>query len=80
MAKWTASQIVGAFLFETGPRFLIRDRDRIFGNEVQHPLGILGAENLACSPKSLWQNEACGRGRKSEVGAVNYGVLTVDRF
>ena len=33
--QWTAQQIVEAFPFDTAPRYLLRDRDRIFGDTVQ---------------------------------------------
>jgi hypothetical protein len=33
-AKWTASRLYQAFPFDTAPRFLLRDRYRIYGAEV----------------------------------------------
>jgi hypothetical protein len=30
-AEWTAQQLWEAFPWETAPRYLLRDRDRIFG-------------------------------------------------
>ena len=60
-AEWTARQIIQAFPFETAPRFLIRDPDRIFGSEVQHTFEILGIEQLVCAPKSPWQKWYCER-------------------
>jgi len=32
-AVWTAQQIIEAFPEETAPRFLLRDRDQIYGEE-----------------------------------------------
>ena len=32
-AKWTAQQIVEAFPWDTAPRYLLRDRDGIYGHE-----------------------------------------------
>ena len=43
-AEWTALQITQAFPFETAPRFLIRDRDKIFGAVVEEALTDLGIE------------------------------------
>ena len=31
-AEWTAQQIINAFPYEEAPRFLIRDRDGIYGD------------------------------------------------
>ena len=32
-AEWTAQQMREAFRWETAPRYLLRDRDRIFGQD-----------------------------------------------
>ena len=34
-AAWVAQQMCGAFPFDTAPRFLIRDGDRIYGEVVR---------------------------------------------
>jgi putative transposase len=34
-AEWTAQQILEAFPFDTAPRYLLRDRDRIYGQEFR---------------------------------------------
>jgi len=31
-AEWTARQVIQAFPEETAPRFLVRDRDKIYGS------------------------------------------------
>lgn len=31
-ARWTAQPVIEAFPFDTGPRFLIRDHDGIYGH------------------------------------------------
>ena len=31
-SRWTAQQIVEAFPYDTAPRYLLRDRDRIYGS------------------------------------------------
>jgi putative transposase len=38
-AQWTAQQIVDAFPWETAPRYLLRDRDGIYGTVFHQPLG-----------------------------------------
>src|SRR6476660_35328 len=34
-AEWTAQQIVEAFPFDSAPKYLLRDRDRIYGYEFR---------------------------------------------
>ncbi len=33
-ADWTARQILEAFPYDTGPRFLLHDRDKIFAGDI----------------------------------------------
>ena len=37
-AEWTAQQIVEAFPFDSAPKYLLRDRDRIYGYEFRKQL------------------------------------------
>lgn len=55
-AEWTAQQIVEAFPDEEAPRFLIRDRDGIYGHFFQQRIANMGIEEVVCSPRSPWQN------------------------
>jgi putative transposase len=34
-AEWTAQQLVQAFPYDTAPRYLLRDRDRIYGESFR---------------------------------------------
>jgi hypothetical protein len=45
-----------AFPVETAPRYLIRDRDGIFGAEVRRCLASLNIEEVVTAPRSAWQN------------------------
>jgi transposase InsO family protein len=60
-AEWTSLQLIQAFPFDTAPRYLIRDRDSIYGPKVFHALGILGIEQIVTAPRSPWQNGYCER-------------------
>ncbi len=60
-AEWTAQQIIEAFPNDTAPRFLIRDRDGIYGNVFQHRVTNMGIEQVVCAPRSPWQNPYCER-------------------
>lgn len=55
-AEWTARQLLAAFSFEDGPRYLQRDRDGIYGHEFQQLVRTLGTRELISSPRSPWQN------------------------
>jgi len=55
-AAWTAQQIVNAFPYDTAPKYLLRDRDSIYGSVfVQRVLG-LGVQEKLIAPRSPWQN------------------------
>ncbi len=60
-AEWTSLQLTQAFPFDTSPRYLIRDRDRIYGHKVVDTLKALGIEQVVTAPRSPWQNGYCER-------------------
>ncbi|MCP3883736.1 MAG: transposase family protein, partial [Sulfitobacter sp.] len=55
-AQWTAQQIVEAFPFDTAPRYLLRDRDNIYGERFRRRVRSLGADEVRTAPRSPWQN------------------------
>ena len=55
-AEWTARQLVQAFPEERVPRFLVRDRDGIYGHRIRHTLDMLGIEEVITAARSPWQN------------------------
>src|SRR5215469_4488881 len=55
-AAWTSQQIVEAFANQDGPRYLLRDRDRIYGSEVRLRISSLQIEEVLTAPRSPWQN------------------------
>ena len=55
-AAWTSQQIVEAFADRDAPRYLIRDRDRVYGNEVRLRIASLHIEEVLTAPRSPWQN------------------------
>lgn len=60
-ATWTAQQIVQTFPFDTAPRFLIRDRDGIYGAFLRKRVADLGIEQVVTAYRSPWQNPYCER-------------------
>jgi putative transposase len=55
-ALWTAQQIIEAFPEETAPRFLLRDRDSIYGEEFRRRVARMGIEEVITTARSPWQN------------------------
>ena len=55
-AEWTAQQIVESFPFDSAPKYLLRDRDRIYGYEFQKQLEVIGITEVLSAPRSPWQN------------------------
>ncbi len=55
-AAWTAQQIIDAFPFDEAPKYLIRDRDGIYGEYFQQRLKHMGIKEVLISPRSPWQN------------------------
>ena len=55
-AQWSAQQIVEAFPFDTAPRYLLRDRDTIYGERFRRRVRSLGIEEVRIAPRSPWQS------------------------
>ena len=55
-AQWTAQQLVEAFPFDSAPRYLLRDRDAIYGEKVRRRIKSLGIEEVVTAPRSPWQD------------------------
>jgi transposase InsO family protein len=55
-AEWIARQLTEAFPWNEVPRYLIRDRDRIYGTVVTRRLCAMGIRDKPTAPASLWQN------------------------
>ena len=52
-AEWTALQIQQAFPYETAPRYLLRDRDGIYGEAFREQVEIM--KEVLSAPRSPWQ-------------------------
>jgi putative transposase len=55
-AAWTGQQIIEAFPWDTAPRFLLRDRDGIYGGDFVRRVAGMGIEQVPTSAHSPWQN------------------------
>ena len=54
-AEWTAQQLREAFPWETAPRYLLRDRDQIFGQAFVDQVQAMGIQQVLAAPCSPWQ-------------------------
>src|SRR5262245_59279370 len=55
-AEWVARQIVEAFPWDEAPRYLVRDRDTVYGEVVRRRLRGLGIRDRPIPPRSPRQN------------------------
>ena len=55
-ADWIARQMTEAFPWDDAPKYLIRDRDRIYGAVVTRRLRAMGIRDKPTAPASPWQN------------------------
>ena len=55
-AEWVARQITEAFPWNEAPRYMIRDRDHIYGAVVTRRLRAMGIRDRPTAPASPWQN------------------------
>jgi putative transposase len=54
-AEWTGQQLRDAFPWSSVPRYLLHDRDRIFGATFQADLDAMGIKQVLSAPRSPWQ-------------------------
>jgi transposase InsO family protein len=55
-AEWIANQLTEACGWEQAPRYLIRDRDRAYGEVFLRRLRSMGIRDRPTSPRSPWEN------------------------
>jgi transposase InsO family protein len=55
-AEWTARQLLEACAQEEAPRYLIRDRDRVYGERFSRQAKALDVREVIIAPRSPWQN------------------------
>ena len=54
-AEWTAQQLRNAFPWDSTPRYLLRDRDRIFGRDFTRQVEEMGIQEVLSAPRCPWQ-------------------------
>ena len=55
-AEWTARQLIEACGPEDSPRYLIRDRDQVYGERFSRQAKMLDIRETVIAPRSPWQN------------------------
>jgi transposase InsO family protein len=55
-AEWIARQLTEAFPWDEAPRYLMRDRDRSYGDAALRRLRAMGIRDTPIAPASPWQN------------------------
>jgi transposase InsO family protein len=70
-AAWTGQQIAEAFPWDAAPRYLVRDRDGIYGSDFVRRVEGLGIEGVPISARSPWQNPYVER----MIGSIRRGCL-----
>jgi putative transposase len=55
-AGWTAPQVVEALAFEPASKYLLRDRDGIYGTAFVDRVAGLGTKEKLIAPRSSWQS------------------------
>ncbi len=70
-AEWTSRQLIQAFPFESSPKYIIRDRDGIYGEKVLETIKFLNVNDIVISARSPWQNGYCER----VVGTIKHECL-----
>jgi transposase InsO family protein len=70
-AEWTGQQMVEAFPEDTAPRFLLRDRDKIYGEDFRQRIQGLSLEEVLSAPASPWQRAYVER----LIGSIRHDCL-----
>jgi putative transposase len=60
-AVWTARQVIEAFPEETAPKYLLRDRDAIYGEAFTRCVDTMGIRHVITAPRAPWQNPVVER-------------------
>lgn len=55
-AEWVARQLLEAFPWDSAPGYLLRDRDRSYGEKFREAANWLGIREVLTAPQSPWQN------------------------
>jgi transposase InsO family protein len=60
-AEWIAPQLTEAYGWQQAPRYIIRDRDCVYGGAFARRLRAMGIRDRPIAPRSPWQNGCAER-------------------
>ena len=60
-SRMDGATVVDAFPYDTTPRWLVRDRDAIYGDEFRRRVAGMGMTEVISAPSSPWQNQLAER-------------------
>jgi transposase InsO family protein len=60
-AQWIARQLTEAYGWQQAPRYIIRDRDCVYGDVFLRRLRAMGIRDRPIAPRSPWQNGCAER-------------------
>lgn len=69
--EWIASQLTEAVGWDRAPCYIIRDRDRAYGEVFKRRLRTMGIRDRPTAPQSPWQNGCCER----LIGSIRWECL-----
>jgi putative transposase len=78
-AAWTAQQIIETFPDETAPRYLLRDRDQIYGEEFRRRVAGMKIEEVITAPHSPWQNDYASHYTSLVLSDMNAFIRSLSR-
>lgn len=55
-AEWTARQLLEAFPWDNAPKYLLRDRDGVYGQKFCEMAEMMGIREILTALRSPWQN------------------------
>jgi transposase InsO family protein len=61
-AEWISRQLTEAYGWKVTPRYIIRDRDAVYGDVFIRRLRAMSIRDRPTAPRSPWQNGYCERG------------------
>jgi len=77
-AEWTARQLIEACGPEDSPRYLIRDRDQVYGERFSRQARMLDIRETVIAARSPWQNAYAERSIRREcLDHFDANVLTM---
>ena len=60
-AEWITRQLTEAYGWQQAPRYIIRDRDSVYGGAFARQLRAMGIRDQPIAPRSPWQNGCAER-------------------